>query len=63
MADEAPSPAAATDDVTFGWVPYRLLMANLAVGLIGAVIGNAVLFVVFGQLLGRTPGPTAPLGC
>jgi hypothetical protein len=61
MADEARGPAAAIDDVTFGWAPHRLLLANLAVGLIGAAIGNAVLFVVFGLLFGRMPGPNAAL--
>jgi len=61
VADDAPGPAAAIDDVTFGWAPHRLLAANLAVGLIGAVIGNVVLFVVFGLLLGRMPQPNAAL--
>jgi hypothetical protein len=59
MANEAPGPAAAIDNVTFGCAPHRLLVANLMVGLIGAVIGNAVLFVIFGLSSGRMPGPNA----
>jgi hypothetical protein len=59
MADDAPGAAAAIDDVTFGWAPHRVLVANLAVGLIGAVIGGAVLWVVFGLVLGRVPGPNS----
>lgn len=60
MADEAPVPAATIDDVTFGWAPRRVLAADLAVGLIVAVIGN-VLWVVFGLLVGRMPGPDSAL--